>query len=730
MATLKRRGSRRIILDMGSSAIRLCELTPTKAGFQLTRYIQREIPVEPEMDDDTKRSVRVNTLKELLKDAKIRPRGKKVVFAMAGQSVFTRTRALPPVPEHKLTQIVQYEIRQQIPFSLDQIALDFQVLNRTDAGGYEVLMAAIKVDVVDKQLDILREVIKGVETIDVGPLSAYNWLKHNGQFGAAEECVALLDLGASTTDIVIEREGQFRFTRSINAGGNDVTRAISSEFGLPWAEAEKVKRQRGFAPTGDAQRDGKGGEVTGRVLGRLVAEINRSFAYFRSQPGGGPVSRIVVTGGGACLRNMIPYLQRQLGVEVRIAHPQEGLTIGPGAQQVNENPEQAAVALGLALRSAGSVAIEINLIPPRILESARRREQAVYWSLIGVTAILILASIIPVQYNKNKLVQQDITTYVTQLRAFDERLSAQVNTRPTGAPPPLTSDYEMRLVTARQLVVKYKEQVDFLDRARRTRPNWVRFLVVLNRARPVGTNRLIWLSSIETASVGEATIQVDTADDGSIESRRESRAASRPDPQALGYESSPFPGIQPRIIVEGGARASRSREIETPRIERALPPPNPNSLRVIGYAVGPEGVVTFKNRLEELKMFLQDGVYFQPRLMTRVPVEEMDQAETGEVQVAADAQQGGGDEDFEDRREGRRMFESMRSGGGSSSPQNLWQDVTTQQVTRFQLDVQFWGQVVAKTVLEAANSAAAAQSDTGGVIDFSGMADAFGRGRD
>lgn len=730
MATLKRRGSRRIVLDMGSSAIRLCELTPTKAGFQLTRYIQREIPVEPDMDDDTKRSVRVNTLKELLKEAKINPRGKKVVFAMAGQSVFTRTRALPPVPEHKLTQIVQYEIRQQIPFSLDQIALDFQVLNRTDAGGYEVLMAAIKVDVVDKQLSILREVIKGVDTVDVGPLSAYNWLKHNGQFGAAEECVALLDLGASTTDIVIEREGQFRFTRSINVGGNDVTRAISSEFGLPWVEAEKVKRQRGFAPTGDAQRDGKGGEVIGRVLGRLVAEVNRSFAYFRTQPGGGPVSRIVVTGGGVCLRNMIPYLQRQLGVEVRIAHPQEGLTIGPGAQQVNENPEQAAVALGLALRSAGNAAIEINLIPPRILETARRREQAIYWSLIGVTAILILASIIPVQYNKNKLVQQDISMYVAQLRAFDERLSAQVNIRPAGAPPPLTSDYEMRLITARQLVDKFKEQVDFLDRARQTRPNWVRFLVALNRARPIGVNRLVWISAIETASVGEATIEVDTGGDGDIGSRRESRAASRPDPMALGYESAPFPGIKPRIIIEGGARASRSREVETPAIERALPPPNPNSLRVIGYSVTPDGVVTFKDRLEEHQVFLKDGVYFQPRLMTRVPVEEMDRAETGEVVVASDTSQGGGSDDFEDRREDRRMFEGLRSGGGSSNPQALWENVTAQQVTRFQFDVQFWGQPVAKTALEAANSAAAAQGDLGVLGAGDGLKNLFGRGSD
>ena len=118
------------------------------------------------------------------------------------------------MPEYKVTQIVRYEIQQQIPFALDQIALDYQVLDRTEAGGYEVMMAAIKVDVVEKHLEILRETKCRIDTVDVGPLAAYNWLKHTGEFGEQGDCVALLDLGASTTNIVIERDNRFRFTRS------------------------------------------------------------------------------------------------------------------------------------------------------------------------------------------------------------------------------------------------------------------------------------------------------------------------------------------------------------------------------------------------------------------------------------------------------------------------------------------------------------------------------------
>src|SRR5690606_5243553 len=173
--------TRRLVLDIGSSAIRLCELAQTKAGYQLVRYHQREMVIDPALDEEARREIRRETLKQLLRDAKVRH--KRAVFGVPGQSGFTRTRALPPVPDHKVNQIVRYEIQQQIPFSLDQIALDYQILGRTEARGYDVLMTAIKVDVVDKQLDLLQDVKRTAEIVDVAPLAAYNWLKHCGEFG-------------------------------------------------------------------------------------------------------------------------------------------------------------------------------------------------------------------------------------------------------------------------------------------------------------------------------------------------------------------------------------------------------------------------------------------------------------------------------------------------------------------------------------------------------------------
>ena len=504
MATYPRRRKKRLVLDIGASAIRLCELSPTKTGYQLTRYAQKEYDSDPALDEDTRRGLRRQALLDLLKETKSRTR--KTIFAVPGQSVFTRSRALPPVPEYKVSQIVRYEIQQQIPFALDQIAMDYQILNRTEAGGYEVMMAAIKVDVVEKHLEVLSAAKRTVDTVDVCPLAAYNWLKHTGEFGDQGECVALIDVGAATTDIVIERDGQFRFTRPLNLGGNDVTQAIASAFGMSFSEAERLKRERGFAPTGDPQRDGKGGEVIGAALQRFISEVLRSFSYFRSLPGGGPVNRVVLCGGGATLRNFVPYLQQQLGVDVRIAQPLSGIAVTPGAQQVSDRPEQACVCLGLALRCCQDVPIAINLVPPRVLEAVRRREQVFYWAMSLATLALIMASTIPVNANENKNVLQRIE----QLKRYIAEYDPEIIQRATPDAPPPPSVHKRELDKWQDNVNTLKQDVTMLDQLRANRRFWLDEMVILNDARPATAG--IWFSALETSFITEGPAEESIAE--------------------------------------------------------------------------------------------------------------------------------------------------------------------------------------------------------------------------
>ncbi|MBI4557399.1 MAG: type IV pilus assembly protein PilM [Candidatus Hydrogenedentes bacterium] len=733
MAKLKHSRAKRLILDIGNSAIRLCELSPTKTGYQLTKYYQRETSIDPASDEEAKREIRRETLKSLLKDAKVRT--KRSLFAVPGQSVFTRTRALPPVPEYKVTQIVRYEIQQQIPFSLDQIALDYQVLNRTEAGGYEVLMAAIKVDVVEKRLETLRDVKRHIDTVDVAPLAAYNWLKHTGEFGDQGECVAMIDLGASTTDLVIEREKQFRFTRSLNLGGNDVTSALAGAFGLSFADAEKLKREKGFAPSGDPQRDGKGGDIVGQVLARLVGEISRSFAYFRSQPGGGTVSRVIVTGGGACLRNIIPYLQRQLGVEVRIAQPLAGLAIGPAAQEVNERPEQATVVLGLALRTCESVPIEINLIPPRIQQAALRKEQAFYWALSFATLALIFASIIPVSANKNKNVRNQIALVTQTIAMYDPKLQPDP-TRP--------SELESRLRAAKGLIENYQKEAGHLDDTLKARQFWLDKLLVINDARPAGEG--IWFSSIETGHIGGAgpgaarsgaLAPVGTfgpaGPSGGAQSGGEKLFQSL---QGSGIGASPmlggvagkpknvvdvkgFPGLTP--LVEKQAKPAPGAKPEPPR---SLPPEEQNALSIRGYALKADTIQQFVQNLKKSKEFIEGGVYFSDAFANPVPITDLDHA-TGLATPNPAASQTIADEDERDAKRDRGGLGSGSGGftltrpGGSAGPVSGGANVPT--VVAFRVDVQLSGTPVQLEEITTVGSAAAGAAGRGGAGGVSAM---------
>jgi type IV pilus assembly protein PilM len=770
---MKGRAARRLVLDIGSSAIRLCELTQTKSGYQLSKYYQREMLIDPSVDEPTKREIRVAALRDILKEAKAR--SKKAIFGVPGQSVFTRTRALPPVPEHKVTQIVRYEIQQQIPFALDQIALDYQVLGRTEAGGYEVLMAAIKVDVVDKHLDLLQEVKRSVDLVDVAPLAAYNWLKHTGEFGDQGECVALLDIGAATTDIVIERDNQFRFTRSLNIGGNDITAAVARNFNVDFAEAERLKRERGFAPTGDPQRDGKGGEVIGQVLGRLVNEIARSFAYFRSQPGGGPVSRVILAGGTASLRNIVPYLQRQLGLDVRIAQPLAGLAVSANAQEANERPEQASVALGLALRNIQNVPIEINLIPPRIIESARRKEQAFYWALSIVTLALIMASTVPLRAKRTDVINRQIDILKGQLSKYDPTLAID---------PTKQSSVEQQADAREKQQKQLVDQIKTLDNARLQRNFWLEYMKAVNDARPPGQG--VWFSSIQTTVIGgpnntgrpaaaggsapaatpaaaapaaaPASASLDifgrgsaAAPAGGATPARGAAAPAAPARSGLGglgslgaapaaaaagggaaseTTSAGFPGIQPAVATAPGAAAAGGGfgggfggAQANPEDQKSVPPTLPNGLMIHGFAESPEAVYAFVKRLKESDKFIPNGVYLDESAANTVPMTTLynapvDSSPSSGYSSGAAAARGN---DEEGTGFGRRGGGMLNSGPATSAAPTQGQpQVPT--VTTFRIDVQFAGNPVKLEEGESLTQGSAQAGAAGGGGDL------FGRG--
>lgn len=601
-----RKGKKRVVIEIGTSAVRLCEFKKTKSGLQLIKYFEKPVMNDFRMEEEERKEVRRKAVADLLKQAKVKTR--KLMVAVPGQSVFVRIRSLPPVSERKVDQIVRYEIQQQIPFDLRQIAIDYQILDHPEGGGYEVLMVAIKTDVVDKHLSIMEGLKLQPDIIDVIPFASYSWLKYNGELHAHTECVAVIDLGASTTNIVVERDGLFRNTRTLNIGGNDITQAIADTFNISFEEAEKIKCEKGFAPTGNPQIDGKGGEAIGRVLNRLVNEIQRSFSYFRSLPGGGQVTRIYLCGGGCALRNIVPYLQRALGIDVRIAQPLSGITIGPDAQTIVQHPERSCVVLGLALRNWEPTALEINLIPPRIIEMRRRKEQAIYWALSMVTLALIMASVIPVHAAQNKLVKQRIEELRRYVRMYDPEVAQN---------PTIVSPLKQELSKAQAEIKALESKVKAVDRAVYGRRFWLDEMSLVFSARPPRTDKDgIWFSSIETVFIQQPQAGQPLPVGQNIPGMAAPTQSQQTPVNILG-----FPGIGSRgpMIAGGGFGGGggffRGDDTSPPPMQQQSQGtqqtpslPRSNGFRIMGLATSDTIIKTFVDNLKKASLTLPEGV--------------------------------------------------------------------------------------------------------------------------
>ena len=609
---------KRLVVDIGSSAVRVCELSKTKTGYEITRFAQREYNSDPSLEEQQRKELRVAALQEALKAAKVK-KG-KIVLGVPGQSVFTRCRTLPPVPEYKVSQIVRYEIQQQIPFGLDQIAMDYQILNRTEQGGYDVMMAAIKVDVVEKHIEPIEPLKCSVAGVDVLPLASYNWVRHQGEFGDQGECVALINIGASTTDIVIERGNQFRFTRPLNAGGNDITRAIAEAFNMDFVSAERIKRERAFAPTGDPKKDGTSGEVIGRVLDRMAGEIQRSFSYFRSQPGGGQVNKVLLIGGGARLKNLVPYLRKRLDMDVRIAQTLNNVQIAPDAQAIKEAPEQVSDVLGMALRAADTVTIDVDLIPPRILQMARRKEQIRYWAGSIVALILIFLSMVPAASRENELVKARIEELKDAIRAYDPELALLV--RP--GMQMQSSTLKPQIEAKKRQVQTLSNQVAALDNARVSRRFWLDELMFINDARPVLGK--MWFSNVESTVVNDAPGENDGG----------GRAGRGGGGGGGGPRSTGFPGIYPPGEASGQGVGGAAQGPY--RVVGDVSVPWSNGVVIHGFAESDEVIKNFVNELSSTSYAMPSRWYvsaekvnFAQASVQRVPWEILYEAPTGPV---------------------------------------------------------------------------------------------------
>jgi type IV pilus assembly protein PilM len=304
---------------------------------------------------------------------------------------------LPPVESKKIPDIVKYEARQQIPFSLDDVVWDYQQLTGgSEEDGFalepEVGLFAMKRDQVARALAPLEEAGIEVDLIQLAPLAVYNYVCFDRFEDLKEQkydpskpppSTVVISLGTDTTDLVVTN-GFRVWQRSIPIGGNHFTRALSKELKLTFVKAEHLKRNAMQADDPKAVF-----QAMRPVFSDLLAEIQRSLGYFMSLDKSAHIGEVIALGNAMKLPGLQRYLAQNLEQDVKPIEEFNRLTAGSqqASTQFKENILSFAPAYGLCVQALGKSELKTNLLPEEIVKKRMIRAKKP-WVVAGVAAVL------------------------------------------------------------------------------------------------------------------------------------------------------------------------------------------------------------------------------------------------------------------------------------------------------------------------------------------------------
>lgn len=386
------KSDRVIALDIGASKIVVAEFAVGRAGgVELSNYVVTPLQVDPDSDADLPAHV-VHSIRQVFKERSIRPG--PVLMSISGQMVFPRYVKLPPVSKDKIPQIVRYEAQQNVPFSIDEVVWDYQLIG-ADAADLSVMLVAVKTEMVRNLTDCVEASGLEPEIVDVSPLALYNAVRFN--YPDLRGCTMILDIGARSTSVIFAEENRI-FTRSIPVAGQAITKELMKEFSLPFRDAEQLKLSQVFVGFGGVYEEpgdsvaNRVSKITRGVMTRLHAEISRTINFYRSQHGGSQPSMVLLTGGSSIIPHTDTFLKDKLKVDVDYLNPFRNVAVGNSvpAEQIAKDVQVLGEVVGLALRKALACPIEINLLPPELVARRAFRNRLPFFGLAAIGLVLLM----------------------------------------------------------------------------------------------------------------------------------------------------------------------------------------------------------------------------------------------------------------------------------------------------------------------------------------------------
>src|SRR5258708_317934 len=235
------RPTRLISLNLGSQTIGLAEFrVQAHGGLVLADYRFRDIPVDP-TGEEMARAQMPTALREMMNELQIK-RG-RINYAVSGQSVFARFVKLPSVDEEKIERIISFEAQQNVPFPIDEVVWDYQLVGGGGGEPIQVVLVAIKIDLLDEINNAVEETGLRTSIVDVAPMALYNAFRYN--YSDLSGCSLLVDIGARTTNLLFIEPAKV-FSRSVPIGGGSITSPIFPRFYAPLPPPHTPKKHTGY----------------------------------------------------------------------------------------------------------------------------------------------------------------------------------------------------------------------------------------------------------------------------------------------------------------------------------------------------------------------------------------------------------------------------------------------------------------------------------------------------
>jgi type IV pilus assembly protein PilM len=341
-------------LDVGSGSLKLAEILDTKTGYLLNHFSEISLD-KGTIEDGVLADPEALTEKVRILFKGTGLQGRALVVSLSGHAAIAKKVTFPTMEEPELRDMIHDEASKYLPFdNMDDVNYDFQILgqNEYNPNQMDVMLVAAKKDVIADYIEAIERAGLTVMVMDVDTFCLETVYEANYDFDPAD-IVAMVNIGASITNINVVKGGMSIFTRDFTLAGNTITEAIQSARSLTFEAAEAMKID---GPKADeAARNAFRNSLLG-YADPICTEIERSIDYFRSTSGGDSIKKILLSGGVAAIPGITGDLTQRLGIETEILNPFRKIDCNKKAldpERIDEIRPIAAVAVGLALRKVG-----------------------------------------------------------------------------------------------------------------------------------------------------------------------------------------------------------------------------------------------------------------------------------------------------------------------------------------------------------------------------------------